>query len=149
MKVILTEDISALGPRGSVVEVARGYARNFLIPQGKAMAATSGNLARIEQSKSKHLQLQAKERESALVQVAHLKGLTITIAQRVGDEERLYGSVTAAMIADAMAEKGYEVDKKQIELAEPIKQLGAYEVTVRLGPEVKGQITVEVVPEKE
>jgi large subunit ribosomal protein L9 len=148
VKVILTEDITALGPMGAVVEVARGYARNYLIPQGKAMEATSGNLAGIERAKAKYTQLKATEQEAALAQVALIQGLTVTIAQRVGEEERLYGSVTTAMIADAMGAKGFEVDKKHLELTEPIKKLGTYEVTVRLAPEVKGQITVEVVAEE-
>jgi len=147
LKVILTEDVSSLGAMGAVVDVARGYARNYLIPQGKAMEANSGNLARVEQSKAKYLLAQAAAREAALVQVAHLEGVSVTIAQRVGEEDRLYGSVTAAMIAEALADKGLELDKKQLELAEPIKQLGTYEVTVRLAPEVKGTITVEVVAE--
>lgn len=149
MKIILTEDIAALGPMGSVVEVARGYARNFLIPQGKAMEATPGNLTRIERSKAKYAQLRSTEREKAMAQLAQFAGVTVTIAQRVGEEERLYGSVTAAMIAEALGEKGYGVDKKEIELAEPIKKLGSYEVTVRLAPEVQGQVTVAVVAESE
>jgi large subunit ribosomal protein L9 len=149
VKVILNEDINALGPMGSVVDVARGYARNFLIPQGKAMEATPGNLTRIEQAKAKYTQLRAGEREKAQAQVAQLEGVTVTIAQRVGEEERLYGSVTAAMIAEALAGKGYEVDKKEIELPEPIKKLGSYEVTVVLAPEVKGLITVAVVAESD
>lgn len=147
MKVILTKDVTPLGDMGAVVDVARGYARNYLIPQGKAMEATPGNLARVEQAKAKYLQAQATAREAAMVQVAHLQGVSVTIAQRVGEEERLYGSVTPAMIAEAMADKGFDVDKKQLELAEPIKKLGTYEVTVRLAPEVKGTITVEVVAE--
>ncbi len=148
MKVILTEDVTALGPMGSVVEVARGYARNFLIPQGKAMEATQGNLAKIEQAKAKYAQLQGRDREAAMAQVDLLEGLSLTIAQRVGEGERLYGSVTAAMIAEAMAAKGYEVDKKELELPEPIKKLGTYEVMVRLAPEAKAKVTVEVVAEE-
>lgn len=147
MKVILTEDITPLGIMGAVVDVARGYARNYLIPQGKAMEANPGNLARVEKAKAKYLQTQASAREAAMVQVAHLEGVSVTIAQRVGEEERLYGSVTTAMIAEALADKGFDVDKKQLELAEPIKKLGTYEVTVRVAPEVKGTVTVEVVPE--
>lgn len=147
MKVILTEDITPLGAMGAVVDVARGYARNFLIPQGKAMEATAGNLTRVEKAKAKYLQAQAAARDAAMVQVAHLEGVSVTIAQRVGDEDRLYGSVTVAMIAEALADQGVEVDKKQLELAEPIKKLGSYEVIVRLAPEVKGTITVEVVAE--
>jgi len=147
LKVILTEDISPLGVMGSVVDVARGYARNYLIPQGKAMEATSGNLTRVEKAKAKYLQAQATAREAAMVQVAHLEGVSVTIAQRVGEEDKLYGSVTVGMIAEALADQGVEVDKKQLELAEPIKKLGTYEVTVRMAPEVKGTITVEVVAE--
>jgi large subunit ribosomal protein L9 len=147
LKVILTEDVSPLGAMGAVVDVARGYARNYLIPQGKAMEATPGNLSRVELAKDKYLQAQATAQEAAMVQVAHLEGVSVTIAQRVGEEERLYGSVTTAMIAEALADQGVEVDKKQLELEEPIKKLGTYKVTVRLAPEVKGTITVEVVPE--
>jgi len=147
VKVILTEDITPLGAMGAVVEVARGYARNYLIPQGKAMEATSGNLARVERARVKYLEMQAKAREAALAQVAHLEGASVTIAQRVGEEERLYGSVTAAMIAEALENQGFIVDKKQLELEEPIKRLGTYEVTIRLAPEVKGKVTVEVVAE--
>ena len=147
MKVILTEDIAPLGAMGAVVEVAKGYGRNFLIPQGKAMEATPGNLAQIEQAKAKYAQVKAKERQAALGEGARLEGVSVTIAQRVGEGERLYGSVTAAMIVENLAAQGYEVDRKQLELPEPIKKLGVYQVAVRLAPEVKAQITVEVVPE--
>jgi large subunit ribosomal protein L9 len=147
VKVILTEDITSLGDMGAVVEVARGYARNYLIPQGKAKEATPGNLAQVEAAKAKYALVRAQAQETAKLRVAHLEGVSITIAQRVGEEERLYGSVTAAMIAEALADKGFEVEKKQVELAEPIKQLGTYEVTVRLAPEAQATINVEVVAE--
>jgi large subunit ribosomal protein L9 len=147
LKVILTEDIGALGSMGAIVDVAKGYARNYLIPQGKAMEATPGNLARVEQAKGKYVQVQAKAMEATLAQVERLQGVSLTIPQRVGEEERLYGSVTAAMISEALQGQGYDVSKKQVELAEPIKQLGSYEVTVHLAPEVKATITVDVVPE--
>ena len=147
MKVILTENIAALGPVGAVVDVARGYARNCLIPQGKALEATSGNLVQVAQSKAKLIAAAEKEQAGAQALAASLEEVTLTIAQRVGEGERLYGSVTAMMIAAALAEKGFEVDRKNLELPEAIKKLGAYEVTVRLAPEVKAQIKVEVVPE--
>ncbi|OGP70848.1 MAG: 50S ribosomal protein L9 [Deltaproteobacteria bacterium RBG_13_60_28] len=147
MKVILKENIAALGSAGTVVEVTRGYARNFLIPQGKALEATPGNLALMEQTKVKWVQAADRERDVALALASRLEGVTLTIPQRVGEAERLYGSVTAAMIAAALAVQGLEVDRKQLELAEPIKQLGTYDIPVRLAPEVKAQITVEVVPE--
>jgi large subunit ribosomal protein L9 len=133
---------------GSVVDVARGYARNFLIPQGKAMEATPGNLARVELAKAKYALIRASEREKAQTQAAQLEGVTVTITQRAGEEERLYGSVTAAMIAEALSAQGYDVDKKEVDLAEPIKKLGTYEVTVRLAPEVTGRINLAVVAEE-
>lgn len=147
MKVILTENIAALGAAGTVVEVTRGYARNYLIPQGKALEATPGNLAQAEQSKAKWAQAAEQERESALTLANSLEEVSLTFSQRVGEGERLYGSVTVAMIASALADQGFDVDRKQLELAEPIKKLGSYEVTVRLAPELKTQIKVEVVPE--
>jgi len=147
LKVILTEDVKPLGDAGMVVDVARGYARNYLIPQGKALEATPGNLARVEQQKSRIIQARLKEKESALTLVARLEGVSLTIAQKVGEGEKLYGSVTAAMIAEALEAKGFTVDRKQLDLPEPLKKLGTYEVTVRLAPEVKAAVTVEVVPE--
>jgi large subunit ribosomal protein L9 len=147
MKVILTENISSLGPAGTVVDVARGYARNFLIPQGKALEATPGNQARFEQMRVKLSRLQAQEQEAAQAALARLEGVALTIAQRVGEGERLYGSVTAAMIAEALEAQGFDIDRKQLELPEPIKKLGTYEVTVRVAPELKAKIQVEVVPE--
>ncbi len=147
MKVILTKDITALGHLGTVVDVAKGYARNYLIPQGLAMAATKGNLAQVEQVKGKYAAVRATEEQAALAKIATLEGVSVTIAQRVGEGERLYGSVTAAMIAEALEAKGFDLDRKQLDLEEPIKKLGTYEVAVRLAPEVKGTITVEVVAE--
>ena len=148
MKVILTDFVASLGEPGKVVEVARGYARNFLIPQGKALEATPGNLARFEQDRSRYEAKMQSEIDAAQAEAARLEGLTLTIAQRVGEQERLYGSVTAAMVAEALADKGFDIDRKQLELSEPIKQLGEYEIAVRLGPQVKVPIRVEVVPEK-
>jgi large subunit ribosomal protein L9 len=147
LKVILTKDVTALGSLGSVVEVARGYARNYLIPQGLAMEATRGNLAQVEQVKARYAELRTKEQEAALANVAQLEGVSVTIAQRVGEGERLYGSVTAAMIITALAAKGFNIDRKQLDLPEPIKKLGSYQVPVRLAPEVKAEITVAVVAE--
>jgi large subunit ribosomal protein L9 len=147
LKVILTKDITALGQLGTVVDVAKGYARNYLIPQGLAMEATKGNLAQVEQVKAKYAVVRGKEQEAALAKVATLEGVSVTIAQRVAEEDRLYGSVTAAMIAEALEVQGFIVDKKQLDLQEPIKQLGTYEVTLRLAPEVQTTITVAVVPE--
>jgi len=137
----------ALGPAGKVVEVARGYARNFLIPQGKALEATPGNLARVEKKRQQFAQAQDRVKEAAQALADRLSGLTLTIPQRVGEGERLYGSVTAAMIAAALEGQGFAVDRKQLDLPEPLKKLGTYEITVRLAPEVKAKVTLEVVPE--
>ena len=147
MKVILTSNVPSLGAPGAVVEVARGYARNFLIPQGKAMEAKPGNLARFEAQRSRIMQEVDREKEAVSELAARLAEVSLTIAQRVGESERLYGSVTNAVIAQELEKKGFEVDRRQVELEEPIKQLGTYQVAVRLAPEVKAQIQVEVVPE--
>jgi len=112
------------------------------------MEATPGNLVQVERAKVKYLQTQATEREKAQAQVAHLEGASVTIAQRVAEEERLYGSVTAAMIAEALESQGFIVDKKQLDLPEAIKKLGTYEVTIRLAPEVQTTVTVVVVSDK-
>jgi large subunit ribosomal protein L9 len=147
VKVILTSNVPSLGVPGAVVEVARGYARNFLIPQGKAMEANPGNLARFETQRSRIMQEVEREKGAAAELAARLSAVSLTIAQRVGESERLYGSVTNAVIAQELEKKGFEVDRRQVELEEPIKQLGTYQVAVRLAPEVKAQIQVEVVPE--
>ena len=147
VKVILTEDISALGLMGSVVDVARGYARNYLIPQGKAMEFSPGNLAQVEKAKVKYAQVRAGQRETAVAEAERLHGTSVTIAQRVAEEDRLYGSVSATMIAEALEAQGFEVEKKQLEIPEAIKKLGTYEITVNLAYDVKTTITVEVVPE--
>ena len=147
MKVILTSNVPSLGAPGTVVEVARGYARNFLIPQGKAMEANPGNLARFETQRAKIFQQVEREKEAAAGLAARLSEVSLTIAQRVGESERLYGSVSNAVIAQELEKKGFTVDKKQVELDEPIKQLGTYQVAVRLAPEVKAHIQVAVVPE--
>ena len=147
LKVILAENIAALGSIGAVVEVSRGYARNFLIPQGKALEATPGNLAMMEQTKAKLLEAQRQQDEAAQDLAARLEGVSVTIAQRVGEAERLYGSVTAAMIVEALEAQGFEVDRKQLDLPEPIKKLGTYDIAVRLAPEIKAQISVAVVSE--
>ena len=148
MKVILTTNVPSLGTPGTVVEVARGYARNFLIPQGKAMEASPGNLARFETQRARIIQQVDREKEAATELASRLSEVSLTIAQRVGDSERLYGSVTNAVIAQELEKKGFAVDKKQVDLDEPIKQLGTYQVAVRLAPEVKANIQVEVVQEK-
>jgi large subunit ribosomal protein L9 len=147
VKVILTANMPSLGAPGAVVEVARGYARNFLIPQGKAMEAKPGNLARFESQRTRIMQEVNREKEAAAELAARMGEVVLTIAQRVGESERLYGSVTNAVIALELEKKGFTVDRRQVELDEPIKQLGTYQVPVRLAPDVKAQIRVDVVAE--
>lgn len=146
MKVILTEEIRGLGTRGDVVSVKDGYARNYLIPKNLAREATPGNLKSVEQERKKWALLSQKEKEAAQKAAETVKGTKVTIQKRVGENNQLFGSVTANEIADALEAKGVEVDKRRIELAHPIKTLGTHEVDVRLHREVTAHILVEVVP---
>jgi large subunit ribosomal protein L9 len=147
VKVILTEEIPSLGSIGTIVEVAPGYGRNYLIPQGKALEATKGNIARFEQQRARLLQQYAKGKNAAQALAERLAQITLTIAQRVGESERLYGSVTNVHIAEALAQQGIEIDRKKIDMPQPIKTLGSHEVVVKLHPEVKAILKIEVVPE--
>lgn len=147
MKVILKETIESLGIIGSETEVKPGYARNYLIPQGKAVPATAENRKRMQQERAKiELQL-AKERKMAEEMAARLEGVTIQIPAKVADEDRLYGSVTVRDIAEALEQKGIEVQKRAILLSESIKTLGTYEVPIRVYRDIEPKITVEVIAE--
>ena len=145
MKVILTEEIRGLGTRGDIVNVKDGYARNYLLPKNLAREATTGNLKSVEQERKKWALLSQKEKEVAEKAAQSVKGVKVTITKRVGENNQLFGSVTANEIADALEAKGVEVDKRRIELAHPIKTLGTHEVDVRLHSEVTARISVEVV----
>lgn len=148
MRVILKETIESLGIIGSEVDVKKGYARNFLIPQSKAVPATAENRKKMEQERKKiELQL-AKERERAEEMAERLKGVTVQIPAKVADEDRLYGSVTVRDIADALAQQGVEVQRRSILLPNTIKNLGTYQVPVRVYRDIEPEITVEVVPEQ-
>ncbi len=145
MKVILTEEIRGLGTRGDVVTVKDGYARNFLLPKNLAREATIGNLKQIEHERRKWALLAQQEKDVAQKAADRVKGVKIQIEKRVGDNGHLFGSVTTNEIADALAEKGIEVDKRRIELAQPIKAAGMHDVEVRLHRDVTAHIQVEVV----
>lgn len=145
MKVILTEEIRGLGTRGEVVTVKDGYARNFLLPKNLAREATTGNLKQIEHERRKWALLAQQEKDAAQKAADKVKGVKIRIEKRVGENGHLFGSVTANEIADALAAKGIEVDKRRIELAQPIKSAGMHDVEVRLHRDVTAQIQVEVV----
>lgn len=147
MKVILRKDYGQLGKIGDVVDVKDGYARNFLIPRDIAYAATEGNLKTLEEEKKQAQRKAEKERAEAEKTVQELAKLSITIQMKVGEDEKLFGSVTSQMIADEVQQKGVNLDKKSIELEEPIKALGIYDVPVRLAGGVTGTVKVWVVRE--
>ena len=149
MKVILIDEIRGLGGRGEVVTVKDGYARNFLIPKKLAQEATSGNLKAVEQLKKKWSLMAQEEKNAAQKAAEHVQGLKIEIRKRVGEGGTLFGSVTAADIADALAAQGVEVDKRRIEIEHAIKTAGTHEVEVRLHREVAAKIQVEVLPTEE
>jgi len=146
MKVILIEEIRGLGSRGDVVNVKDGYARNYLLPKNLVREATAGNLKSVEQERKKWALLASKEKEQAEKAATAVKGTKIVVQKRVGESGQLFGSVTANEIADALTEKGFEVDKRRIELGHPIKTLGTHDVEVRLHKDVMAQIQVEVIP---
>jgi len=147
MKVILRQDYEPLGKIGDVVEVKDGYARNFLIPKKIVYPATPGSLRAVEEEKKR---LQAKihrERKSAELLATELEKVSVTITAEVGEEDRIHGTVTTQMIADALLEKGYEIDKRKIEIDEQIRTLGIFTAKIKLHPEVIAQIKVWVVKE--
>jgi len=148
MKVILRETIDSLGTVGDEVSVADGYARNYLVPQKKAVLATPGNRKLVEQEKKK-LEVRAiKDKGMAEALAEKIQGAVCTISAKVSEEDRLYGSVTTRDVTDQLLAQGLEVEKKMIMLSEPIKTLGSYIVPVQLHPDVKPEITVKVVAEE-
>lgn len=148
MKVILREEISNLGSAGEVVEVKPGYGRNFLIPRGKAVLATEGNVRQIEHEKRVSLAAQAKRKAGANEIAKRLGQVEITIARKVGEQDKLFGSVTAIDIAEELAKTNLGIERRQIHLEEPIKTLGTFEVPVRLHAEVTQNVKVNVVAEQ-
>ncbi len=149
MEVILREEIEKLGTVGAVVKVANGYARNFLLPQGKAVVATESNKKIVEQQRQAHLRREAKVVGDAQELGKLMAAVTVTIHQRAGEEDVLFGSVTAQDIANALEKQGYHIDRKKVHLDEPIKKLGEYKVAVRLHREVSIDIPVHVLKEAE
>jgi large subunit ribosomal protein L9 len=148
MEVILREDIEKLGSRGEVVKVAPGYARNFLIPKRLAVAATESNKKIVEQERQAHLRKEAKQIGEAQDLAKIMSGVSVTITQKAGENDQLFGSVGSKDVADALAAKGYSIDRRKIQLDEPIKQLGEFKVPVRLHREVTTEVTVVVAKEE-
>jgi large subunit ribosomal protein L9 len=147
MEVILREDIDKLGTRGQMVKVAPGYARNFLLPRKLAVAANESNKKIVEQERQAHLRKDAKVQTEAQDLAKLMSAVEITIKQKAGENDHLFGSVTSADIAAALEKQGYTIDRKKVHLDDPIKQLGDYKVAVRLHKEVSVEIPVHVVKE--
>ena len=147
MKVILKETIDSLGIIGSEVEVAKGYARNYLLPQQKAVLATPENRRVLVQEKAKFDLQIAKEKKVAEELAARLAGVSCKIAAKVSEEDRLYGSITVRDIIAALEAEGVTVEKRMVLLTEPIKTIGTHKIPIRVYKEVEPEITLEVVPE--
>lgn len=148
MEVILLKDNRTLGKRGEVVQVKPGFARNYLLPQGLALEASPGNMKVFEQQKVRLEVEAAKEREGAQAIADKVAGTRIVIHKRASDAETLYGSVTATEIADALEEKGIEIDRRRIDLEGGIKTIGDHHIQVYLHPEVSAELVVTVLPEE-
>jgi large subunit ribosomal protein L9 len=148
MEVILREHVDNLGQRGDVVKVAAGYARNYLLPRKLALTVTEANRKQIARERKVAETHEAEERQTAEAFASRLAQIELSIARRVGETEALYGSVTSADIAEALAAKGLEVDRRKIQLDDPIKQIGEFTVAVKLHREVSAQVKVSVVKEE-
>jgi large subunit ribosomal protein L9 len=147
VKIILLKDVDHLGKAGQIVEVAPGHARNLLIPQRQALVATAANVAQFESRRQQHEAVADRERRAAEALAHKLEGDSLTAQVRVGEDDRLFGSVTAQNILDLLAAKGYEVDRRAVQLEEPIRALGVYTLELRLHPEVAAQVKLWVVKE--
>ena len=148
MKVILTTGIDSLGLEGDKVNVAKGYARNYLIPKGFALEATMQNIKKMEMQKKKIDERKLKAKENAEQARDLIKEKVITITQKAGEEDKLYGSVTSMDIAEAMEKAGIAIDRRKIVLDKPIKTLGEYDVSIKLHPKVTGTLKVIVTAEE-
>jgi large subunit ribosomal protein L9 len=148
-KVLLREDVDDLGARGEIVRVRAGYARNYLLPRNLAVEATAGNVKGIETERAALLKKEAKERATAEAQSQLIGALVLEFKRKAGEQGALYGSVTSMDVAEALKDKGYEIDRHRIHLREPLKRLGDYAVPVRLHREVTIDLQVKVQPEGE
>jgi large subunit ribosomal protein L9 len=147
MEVILREHVDNLGRRGDLVKVADGYARNYLLPRKLALLATDGNKKQIERERAKFEVKELEEQKVAQAVADRMATVEIEIARRVGETEALYGSVTSSDIAEALAAKGFDLDRRKLQLHEPIKKIGVYDVPVKLHRDVTVQLKVRVVAE--
>lgn len=148
MKIILLDDVSKVGRRGEVKEVADGYARNFLIPKKMALQATEGNLANLTQIKRRQETLAARTLAEARTVAEQIEALSLTFRNKAGEEGKLYGSVTNADIVDALVPHRITIDKRKVQLDEPIKSLGEHIVPIKLHAGVTAHLKLSVVPEE-
>ena len=147
MKVILTETLDHVGDAGEIVEVKPGYARNYLLPRRLALVASTGNMAVYEEVKTRRGAQAAREKREAEERAEALSKASITIAVAVGEEDRIFGSVTNQQIADLLKDQSFDIDRRTIQLDEPIRALGVYDVPIRVHPEVEATVKVWVVKE--
>lgn len=147
MEVILKEDVAKLGHRGDVVKVAEGYGRNYLLPKKLAIEATAANKAVIEQMKAAAVRKLAKEKGDAELLAKQFEGVSLTFTRRAGENDALFGSVTASDIAHELEGRGFKIDRRKIELDQPLKNIGEFEVPIRLHREVTPKIKVTIVKE--
>lgn len=147
MEVILKEDVPKLGHRGDVVKVAEGYGRNFLLPRKLAIEATQGNKAVIEQMKQSAVRRSAVEKADSEALAKQLEGVTLNFERKTGEKDHLFGSVTSADIAEALEQKGFNIDRRKIQLHEPLKSIGEFEVPIRLHRDVTSRVKVVVAKE--
>ena len=149
MEVILKEHVENLGRRGEIVKVADGYARNYLLPHNLALLPSEANKRQIERARAKFEAGEAEEKRVAEALAARMTGLVVEIARRVGETDALYGSVTNADVAVALAARGFEIDRRKLQMKEPIKRRGEFDIPVKLHPEVTVAVKVNVVAEGE
>ena len=148
MQIILQEDVEKLGTRGQVVTVAEGYARNYLLPRKLALEANAGNMKRLEKMRAAFAKKEAVEKGDAQKLAELLAGVSLEIARKSGENDQLFGSVTSADISDALAAQGYTIDKRKLQLAEPIKLIGNFEIPIKLHREVVATVKLAVKKEE-
>jgi large subunit ribosomal protein L9 len=147
MEVILKEDVAKLGSRGDVVKVAEGFGRNYLLPRKLAIEASHGNKAVIEQMKAATVRRTAKEKSSAEALAKQLEGVSVSFQRKTGEQDQLFGSVTSGDIADALAKKGFELDRRKIQVHEPLKTVGEFTVPIKLHKDVTAHLRVVIAKE--
>src|SRR5271155_875469 len=148
MQIILQEDVEKLGTRGQVVEVKAGYARNFLLPRKLALEASAGNMKRLEKMRATFAKKEATEKGDAQKLAELLAPVSLELTRKAGDNDQLFGSVTTADISEALAAKGFTIDKKKITLAEPIKVVGEYDIPIKLHREITATVKLAVKKEQ-